>query len=92
MPGLTVSAYPNPARVGLVVGFELTMAALTKVQIYDMAGRLVRSLVDRSLTPGSHSINWDLRDTAGRRVSPGIYVFAVESGTRQARKRVVVLD
>ncbi len=50
-----------------------------KLSIYDVTGRLVRVLVDGKKEAGQHSMRWNARDDAGRRVSAGIYFYRLEA-------------
>jgi hypothetical protein len=63
------------------------------LDIFDVVGRRVRSIVDGVVGPGSHTANWDGTDAAGLPVTNGVYfyVLAVEDGThhRQVRKLIV---
>jgi hypothetical protein len=82
---------PNPARGATVVPFSLDRAALTRVSILDVNGRLVRTLTSRPLPAGPHTARWDGTDDAGRRVASGIYFAVVRSGDREARTRLALL-
>jgi flagellar hook assembly protein FlgD len=61
------------------------------IKVYDVAGRRVRTLVDRQLPPGRHEISWDLHDQSGNRVSTGLYFARMEAGEKRDTKRIVVL-
>jgi flagellar hook assembly protein FlgD len=63
-----------------------------KVAIHDIAGRVVRVLVDRTLESGLHELDWDGTDRNGRRVANGVYVVraAAGGGLREARTLVVI--
>ena len=66
---------------------------LVRVAVYDVQGRLVRALVDRSLAGGTHTVRWDQRNTRGQKVSSGIYFIqmkAREVGFLDTKKVVVL--
>ena len=64
----------NPMRTGsATVDFGLARAERVKIQIFDVSGRLVRTLADRGFTAGEHKLTWDGADNAGRQVSRGVY-------------------
>ncbi len=80
---------PNPTRG--VSELELTIApeqaGAVRVEIYDVGGRRVGTLVDRSLVPGHYRLEWSGRDRWGRLVAPGIYfVQLIGNDIRQTRK------
>ena len=86
---------PNPASLGaaaIQLRFELARAMRTHVTVFDAAGRLVRRLIDESLTSGAHTAAWDGRNDAGRLSAPGVYFYhlATESGFSGSQKVVVL--
>jgi hypothetical protein len=64
---------PNPFIRQTAVSFELVRQARVSMGVYSLAGAKIRGLVDVAYEPGRHSVSWDGRDDAGRRVSPGVY-------------------
>ena len=59
--------------------------------IYDVNGRLVRTLVDGALPVGLHDVVWDARDNTGRAVASGVYVYRLTSGADVAMRRMVLV-
>ena len=55
------------------IKFSLPRQAEVNLHVYDVSGRLVRTLVSRTMTPGHHSERWDGRDQAGQSVASGVY-------------------
>ena len=51
-----------------------TSPAEVRVEVFEVTGRRVRSLLDRRMTRGTHIVGWDTRDDAGRAVAPGVYL------------------
>jgi hypothetical protein len=92
---LSLSPSPNPARNR--TSFQITVpgglgGAAFRVQVFDVAGRRVRSLVDRNASPGLAKVEWDLLDDAGQRVAPAFYVMRVEMGNTRKVFPVVVVN
>jgi len=83
---------PNPARAS--VSFMLTMdrARDARVEAFDLAGRRVRMIHDGRLASGVHEVRWDVRDDAGRRVGPGIYLVRARSGRDEIVRRISVVE
>lgn len=80
---------PNPSRGQVALDFAVPRMADVSLTIYDVAGRLVRKLVDGPVAPGPHTIIWDSRDRSGRRVSSGVYLVRFTApGVHFARKAV----
>ena len=76
---------PNPARETAQLQWTLPRATRTQIRIADVHGRLVRGW-SASLAAGAHSLTWNLRDGAGRRVPAGTYFVHLEAdGVRRTR-------
>lgn len=83
--------HPNPFQGETRIDFTMDEPADVKVVIYDGAGRIVRNLLQASLTAGVHSLVWDGRDDQGVHVPSGVYVCRVHSGGENAVIRMVML-
>jgi len=82
----------NPASVESRIGFALGREGAAHLDVYDLAGRRVRSLVNDELHPsGRFESLWNLCDDSGRRVSSGTYFVRLESVQGDATGRVVVV-
>jgi flagellar hook assembly protein FlgD len=62
--------------------FDLPEAGPVRLSVFDVAGRLVRTLVDDSMPEGSHEAVWDGGDSAGGAVGSGSYLARLEFGGR----------
>jgi len=81
---------PNPFRVATRLQFTLAHAGHARIQVFDLRGRLVRTLLDGFLPAGEASASWDGRDARGTRQAPGIYLVRLESaGQRSTRKTLL---
>lgn len=83
--------HPNPVQDGTTFHFGLDREMPSSLTIFDMRGRLVRTLIDERLPAGEHRAAWDGRDQAGRRVASGIYVARLSGSGQQLRQRFTVL-
>jgi hypothetical protein len=86
-----LSLSPNPARSETAVRFELKAAQQASVAIFDIQGRLVRTLVDGELPSGPHEFLWDGRSSAGASVSSGVYVVRLISPEGALTRRVTFI-
>jgi len=66
--------FPNPFNPSTVIRFSLPGAGPVSLSIYDVNGRIVRTLVDETLRAGQHEVTWDGRDAAGHEVASGVYL------------------
>ncbi len=86
--------YPNPFREKTVISLESINhvdAAVTwsqhSIHIYDLTGRLVRTLVDEKREPGRYLVRWDGRDKDGKFMPSGIYFYKLKVGDESSRTR-----
>ena len=84
-------AFPNPARAGLAVEFGLPRAGEARVRVLDVNGRVVRTLLDGPVAPGTHVVPWDGRLAGGAPARPGVYFLPLETGGERTAKRVALL-
>ena len=83
---------PNPCREQMRASFRLATAGLAHIEVFDFGGRRVRQLADEPADAGVHTVEWDLRDGSGTKVSPGIYLLRVTAPAGRLTSRVLVLD
>jgi len=85
--------YPNPfnpsTSITFAVGGEESVSV--RLSVYDIRGRLVRTLVEGNKTPGSYSLDWDGRDSQGRSVASGIYFYRIKAGVFKQTRKMVLL-
>ena len=84
------AVYPSPAIGSATIGFSLAQSARARIDIYDLAGRLVTTLTESDLGAGNHSLVWDLT-AGGVPVPSGLYHVRLTSGAFQASNSVMVL-
>lgn len=87
--GLSLAAHPNPAHGAQTVTFALPAEALTRVEVFDVQGRLVRLLDHGVRAAGLHRLTWDGRDGSGAPVAAGLYRVRVRSGDAAAVRGLV---
>ena len=83
--------YPNPFNPTTRIRFTLPGEETVSFAIYDITGKRIRTLVERSRLTGTHEMTWDGRDDAGRQVASGVYLFRLVAGGRVETKKAVLL-
>ncbi len=68
-----LSCGPSPARASLRLSLELPSAGAGRLEVFDVRGARVATLVDGPLSAGHNEYRWDLRASSGAPVSAGIY-------------------
>ncbi|MBI5169785.1 MAG: T9SS type A sorting domain-containing protein [Candidatus Eisenbacteria bacterium] len=82
---------PNPARGMTTLRWSLARAGHVRLGVYDLSGRLVRTLADGERAAGEHAIEWDGRDDSRAMREAGVYFVRLEAeGVRETRKIVRV--
>ncbi len=84
-------AYPNPARNITNIKFALPKPTKVQLQIYDLTGRVVRTLVDGTLPAGYHTVQWDGRNDQGRRVAQGVYFYRFQAESYRSVKKLLLV-
>jgi hypothetical protein len=78
--------YPNPFNPSTTFSFELPEEAFVTIDIYDVMGRRLRTLLDVYKPAGYYHTVWDARDDEGREVSSGIYIYRFQAAAAGDRK------
>ncbi|HEV2106204.1 MAG TPA: galactose oxidase-like domain-containing protein, partial [Candidatus Eisenbacteria bacterium] len=81
---------PNPFARTATLRFALPQAALVRLDVFDVQGRMVRSLVHQKLAAGWHALTWDRSLSGGGLAPPGIYLCRLAAGADRAQQRMVV--
>lgn len=83
--------YPNPFNPSTSIAFTLTERSEIALQIYNVSGQLVRTLVQESRPAGEHEVRWDGRNSAGQEVASGKYWYRLRSETQTLQKQMTLL-
>ena len=83
-------AYPNPARIGLTISYNLTATAPTRLRIYDAAGKLVVNLRDAAQPRGRYTQRWSGMTANGKRVPAGVYFLKLQSGETRLTQKLII--
>ena len=92
VPGIALQQNtPNPFTEKTTISYQIKTAGQVRLSVYNVAGQLVRTLIDAQQQPGLHSVVWQGLDDQGRRVSSGIYFYRLESEGHTEIKKLTVL-
>jgi hypothetical protein len=83
--------YPNPFNPSTTISFALPKSELVKMKIYDILGREIRTLINKTMQPGIKRIEWDGRDSRGNAVSTGIYFYRLDAGKFSEVKKMLII-
>jgi hypothetical protein len=82
---------PNPFGPRTMIRFSVSREGPVSLKVFNVGGRLVRTLVEEQLPAGPHAVNWDGRDEAGRRLASGVYFYRLDDGERAQTRKSVLL-
>lgn len=71
---------PNPFRGNTAISFSVAVRTPARLEIYDVMGRRVRTLLHDVADPGHHVLHWNGRDDARRPVNSGVYFYRLSVG------------
>lgn len=83
--------YPNPFNPETDIEFQLANGSVVKLEVLNLLGRRVRTLLAEYQSAGSHHAVWDGRDDEGRPVSSGVYFYRLSSDAGTDTKKMVLL-
>lgn len=84
-------AYPNPFNPSTTISFGLEREESVALRVYDVHGRLVRTLAAGTMPAGLHDIVWDGNDDGGGRAATGIYLVNLVAGRHQSTGKLVLV-
>ena len=83
---------PNPFNPGTTISYELAAPGAVHLAVYDLRGRLVRTIVDgQPLPPGRHEAHWDGRDGHGASAAGGVYLYRIRTGDYVAARSMTLV-
>ena len=83
--------YPNPFNPSTTIQYDVAEASVVTLEIFDITGKLIKTLVNGEKAAGSYSVVWDATDSAGRIVPNGAYVYRLRAGSLQFVNKLMVL-
>lgn len=88
---LALKAYPNPFNPETQLELSLPQRTSVSIKIFDLKGRLVRTLFSGELQAGTETFKWEGRDNEGRRTGSGVYFAQVLAGEKSLTNRLVLI-
>lgn len=82
---------PNPSRPATTIRFRLSNPAEAKLDLFDISGRRVRTLLEAPLQSGPHEVRWDGLDGQGNPAPAGVYFYRLKAGVFEQSRRMTIL-
>ena len=83
--------FPNPFNPNTKISFALKSNGEVNLEIFNLKGQKIKTLVDRSLNEGDHTINWNGTDETNRKVSSGMYFYKLTFDGQTNSKKMIML-
>ena len=83
--------HPNPFNPATNIAYELAYSSHVKITIHDMNGRQIRTLVNRTQSPGYQTVTWNGKDSKSKTVAAGVYIYTIEAGPFRSMKKMLFL-
>jgi hypothetical protein len=83
--------YPNPFNPATTVEYDLPRRSHVTIEVYNVLGQKVQTLVDKEESVGSYSVTWDGKSESGRSVSTGVYFYRFQAGDHIETKKMLLL-
>lgn len=83
--------YPNPFNPATEISFSLPQQLAVTLEIFNLAGQRVTTLIDRDMPAGDYVIPWDGTDSGGARVSTGVYFYRLTAGDFVESRKMLLL-
>ena len=84
--------YPNPFNPSTIIPYQLPAAGHVRLEVFNVLGQRLATLVDAERSAGTHTAQWDGTDAAGRAVGAGVYIYRLSSGGQTESRRMVLVD
>lgn len=85
-----ITAFPNPFKQQVTFGFELDQKASVSLDIFDLTGRIVNTLLNEELHEGNHQYTWNASDNNGVQMQPGIYFYSLRIGNQVTTRKLIL--
>ncbi len=86
-----LNIYPNPFNPTTTIKFTIPTAAKVSLQLFDITGRLVRTIIDDYKQAGNYSVNFDAKDNSGWQLSSGVYFYRMQAADQVITRKCVLL-
>ncbi|MCY4604904.1 MAG: T9SS type A sorting domain-containing protein [Gemmatimonadetes bacterium] len=84
--------YPNPFNPSTIIPYQLPTATHVRLEVFNLLGQRLATLVDGERPAGAHTAHWDATDAAGQAVGAGVYIYRLTGGGHTVSRRMALID
>ena len=82
---------PNPFNAGTRIEYSLPQAGPVRLEIFNLMGQRVTSLIDETVPAGKHTVRWEGRDAHGQPVGSGVYFYRLQTERHTSMRKMVLM-
>jgi len=83
--------YPNPFNAATLITYQLPQSAVVRLEIFDLLGRHIKTLVDRTEAVGVHKVTWDGSNQQGLAMASGVYWYRLQAGSYKRSRKMLLI-
>lgn len=83
--------FPNPFNPSTTIRYSIPEAANVSINIYDINGKLISTLIDNRQNAGAHEVSWNGRNSTGLQMVSGVYLYKVQAGNLSRISKMILL-
>ncbi len=84
--------YPNPFNPSTMIPYQLPTTMYVRLEVFNILGQRVATLVDREQPAGFHTASWDATDASGEAVAAGVYLYRLSGDGMQLTQSMLLID
>lgn len=83
--------YPNPFNPVTNLDYEIPEDAMVNITVFDMMGKVVRTLVNGQQSAGYKTLQWNATSNSGQSISAGLYIYTIQAGEFSQTRKMILL-
>ena len=83
--------YPNPFNPTTNISYYLPKASNVTINIYNITGQLIKTLISGKVSSGTHTVNWKGDNNMGRQVASGVYIYSLQTEAGNITKKMILV-
>ncbi len=85
-------AFPNPFSNQITISFYIDFDSFVSLSVYDLSGKVVNTILANNLTSGQHNIIWNGKDSAGKDLPSGFYIYEIKTNKGNLRRKIAKVN
>ena len=83
--------FPNPFNPKTKIRYDLQKSGFVNIDIYNVIGKHIKSLINEKKEVGYQSVNWNGTDASGRSVPAGMYIYTIQTDDFSSTKKMILV-